>query len=412
MKTMYEAIANSPETMLKATLNATDTTVSVVDASVLPQAPNLACIGSGDTTETIRYGAIDSENNLLLNCERGFQGVASKHLVNTRVSRNFTAYDNNTFKENIEALKVDVDGLTEDVNNIENKITQFTTTNNILINSNFRQSELVNQRGQTVYNSAGYCLDMWRLYNAGTAVGQVELLKECIKISPTILGSGNYSELEQLIENPTEYAGKTITVTVDFEASSGAYVGLNIGDEYRISGFGSGVRTKQSFTTIYDGYNVIIGFKIFNDLSNNLNDYLKIYNVKLELGEISTPFVDDDRATKLAKCQYYFERVQGSAGLYFAQAIVMSGDGKNIQGTYKVSQKRTIPYVNIINAENGIIFRPPSSPYPITLINSAVGWKTGDVFIVATIAASITVGTSGFLRFDNTNVYIDISAEL
>lgn len=124
MKTMYEAIANSPETMLKATLNATDTTISVVDVSVLPQAPNLVCVGSGDTTETIRYGAIDSENNLLLNCERGFQGVASKHLVNTRVSRNFTAYDNNTFKENIEALKVDVDGLTDGVNKAESKISE------------------------------------------------------------------------------------------------------------------------------------------------------------------------------------------------------------------------------------------------------------------------------------------------
>ena len=57
---MYPAQANSPETSLSGALTAAGTTVSVMDGSVLPDAPNLLTIGAGgNTAETVLMTAKD-----------------------------------------------------------------------------------------------------------------------------------------------------------------------------------------------------------------------------------------------------------------------------------------------------------------------------------------------------------------
>ncbi|MFW5434360.1 hypothetical protein [Paenibacillus apiarius] len=98
MKPMYPAIVNSPGTELAADVTATATEISVLSATRLPPAPNLLSLGSDDTAETVRYTQIDGTK---LTVERGFQGVAKSWSAGTRVARYFTAYDHDTFIENI-----------------------------------------------------------------------------------------------------------------------------------------------------------------------------------------------------------------------------------------------------------------------------------------------------------------------
>ena len=102
MQTMYPAIVNSPETALSSAIDAVQTTISVLDASKLPAAPNLAIIGTGKEVETILYTGKTA--NDLTGCTRGFQGVAASWVLDTLVARFFTAYDHDTFKQNIEGL--------------------------------------------------------------------------------------------------------------------------------------------------------------------------------------------------------------------------------------------------------------------------------------------------------------------
>lgn len=52
---MFPAVANSPATELTAALTDIATTVSVLDASKLPDAPNIATIGVDESAETIKY---------------------------------------------------------------------------------------------------------------------------------------------------------------------------------------------------------------------------------------------------------------------------------------------------------------------------------------------------------------------
>ncbi|MET3846881.1 hypothetical protein [Paenibacillus sp. OAE614] len=100
---MYAAMANSPGTELSADISASDTEISVLDASKLPAAPNLFTVGNDETAETILYSG--KSGNKLTGCTRGFNGTAAKGWsTGAKVARNFTGYDHDTFIANIEDL--------------------------------------------------------------------------------------------------------------------------------------------------------------------------------------------------------------------------------------------------------------------------------------------------------------------
>ena len=99
-QTMYPAAPNSPTTQLSAATTDTATTISVVDASKLPAAPNLATIGVDETAEVVLYtGKTDND---LTGVTRGFSGTTAKAWsAGVNVARYFTSYDADTFRANI-----------------------------------------------------------------------------------------------------------------------------------------------------------------------------------------------------------------------------------------------------------------------------------------------------------------------
>lgn len=109
-KTMYPAQISSPGTELAAAASASANEITLLDASKLPDAPNLATIGSDETAEVVLYTGKTS--NKLTGVTRGFQGAAKSWSVGARVARYFTAADHDTFISNIKDLD-------ERVNNIK-----------------------------------------------------------------------------------------------------------------------------------------------------------------------------------------------------------------------------------------------------------------------------------------------------
>jgi len=100
---MYVAKVNSPVTTLATGISDTDTLLSLVDASVLPSAPNLFTIGADtDNPETVYYATSPIGNNVMV--QRAFQGTAQTWSIGTNVQRTFTAYDHDTFVTNINSL--------------------------------------------------------------------------------------------------------------------------------------------------------------------------------------------------------------------------------------------------------------------------------------------------------------------
>lgn len=102
MQTMYPAFVNSPETVTLGAISPTATTVTVQDITKIPEPPNLLVIG-GDRpdAETVLLTAVSGST---LTIQRAVNGSARTWADRTTIARNFTAYDHDAFKANIEAL--------------------------------------------------------------------------------------------------------------------------------------------------------------------------------------------------------------------------------------------------------------------------------------------------------------------
>jgi len=101
-ETMYSGLVNSPETTITNNVGVSDTLIYVLDPARVPSdLPNLMTIGTGTNAETV---LVESINDSAITVQRGFQGIAKEWPAGTIIARNFTAYDHDTFKDNIEDL--------------------------------------------------------------------------------------------------------------------------------------------------------------------------------------------------------------------------------------------------------------------------------------------------------------------
>jgi hypothetical protein len=113
---MYAAQVNSPELTLSTAITTTVQSVIVVAGDVtnkLATAPNLFVVGYGEDAETIYFptAGVESPAGIwtFTGCTRakdakGNVGVAKTWAAGTPVTRSYTAYDQDTFKANIEDL--------------------------------------------------------------------------------------------------------------------------------------------------------------------------------------------------------------------------------------------------------------------------------------------------------------------
>ncbi len=100
-KVMYPGMVNSPETTITNGINESDTIIYVLDPARVPTPPNLMTLGTGTNAETVKVLEI---NDNAITVERGFQGIAKSWPAGTVIARNFTEYDYQAIKENIEDL--------------------------------------------------------------------------------------------------------------------------------------------------------------------------------------------------------------------------------------------------------------------------------------------------------------------
>lgn len=126
MLDMYKGMVNSPETTITNDINAEDTIIYVLDETKVPEElPNLMTLGTGTSAETVKVLEV---NGNALTVERGFQGTPRSWNAGTVIARNFTEYDYNALKENIETLDKEIGNLdslsTEEKSNLVGAINE------------------------------------------------------------------------------------------------------------------------------------------------------------------------------------------------------------------------------------------------------------------------------------------------
>lgn len=133
----------------------------------------------------------------------------------------------------------------------------------------------VNQRGQTTYTGAGYCIDRWKLTNASA--------KLTIGSGGVTLGTtGGNVWMQSYLENGDQLLGKTVTVSllVDGELYAGAGT-LPV----------EAVTSNTGFTTSGDvnvGLYKTADGRVFVQIGNKTGADASLVAIKLELGSTQT----------------------------------------------------------------------------------------------------------------------------
>ena len=99
---MYDGVVNSPATYLTQNLATNATIIYVADSFIFGSLPNLAVIGTDQNAETILIKSKRSDGGLEV--QRALEGPAKRWEKTTAIARNFTNFDYQQIKDNIEKL--------------------------------------------------------------------------------------------------------------------------------------------------------------------------------------------------------------------------------------------------------------------------------------------------------------------
>lgn len=189
----------------------------------------------------------------------------------------------------------------------------------------------INQRGQTSYG-AGYGMDRWFSHSCTVSIQSDGIL---------ISGGANYGNLSQIIDNPSRFAGMTVTLSAlilgGSGISNGAYLNLQINGTDHVTNMSQGL-VSVTVTCPSQITNMQAAF-----VTSPFSGYsLQVIAAKLELGSHQTLAYQDedgnwqlfetpDYGEELVKCRYYFRRygVSSLGQIYLPPALGVSGTEAN-----------------------------------------------------------------------------------
>lgn len=258
---------------------------------------------------------------------------------------------------------------------------------NLLINSNFKVSELVNQRGETTYNTThvAYTFDMWHLGGSG---GIVDLTGEYVRVNK----SDGTGRLSYYFDNFKELEGKTVTLTLNSRyVDDIGYDNLRV----YVDDIAQGailINQSNEFDDVFITFTMPdeINAMVRVDINTGSNS-LELNYIKLEIGDVATRFIDDDIVTKLSKCQRYlrvldknnsdscFHNEMGSGFIFFnfyynkmriAPSVTIEGD----LVVYIVGPVATsgFSFVKQINTDSRITIKAAKNNHGYTAINCPI----------------------------------------
>lgn len=253
------------------------------------------------------------------------------------------------------------------------------------------------------YVGSGYTIDRWRMTNANTTLS---INNESITLTNTVADSSGY--LLQILENPSKYLGKTLTLAAESNNKL----------------FCVSVVLPTAFPTANTLYAVLYddGKTIGSILLGENNVWIRVWSnadedsrtfkwIALYEGEYTAETLPEYQpkgyGAELAECLYYFERIKANnSGYYLFSAMTIESED-TARGSINYGKKRITPTITI----NGSFRLRGATAIEVSEFAFGQYGSTG-----ATIEATISGGTAGqsaVLQANNDKTtYIDISADL
>lgn len=193
---------------------------------------------------------------------------------------------------------------------------------NLLLNGDFK----INQRGQISYNGSNvYSVDRWLLTGATSSFNaETKQFKT----------STQYGSFRQIVEDYTNYAGKTVTLSCKISTFN------SVGDDFYLA-IADGSQTKQvkvsssgitSVTATISGNPTRLICMLYKTGATGNLVEATIEYMKLELGEVATNFSSRVYAEEFALCQRYFQVLTNTSPYSIYWTCWFNGGTTNADG--------------------------------------------------------------------------------
>ena len=140
------------------------------------------------------------------------------------------------------------------------------------------------------------------------------------------------------------------------------------------------------------------------------NNYVGITNVKLQPGQIATPFISRSYAEELEICKYYFEK-RINSNTYSPLATSFNRSTTVAAGFYGYTEKRVAPTIAFSGATEFGVTHGASADTQTSAVTAEEIHPTG-CRVKFTVGSGLTAGDGSLLaNWNNTTAYITISAE-
>ena len=298
------------------------------------------------------------------------------------------------------ALTVTVNGeATEYDGSAAKEVTVAASNPNLLDNSNFA----INQGGRTSWSSVGQTVDRWRLVSGTGIVGTGTTSNGKYHY----IRANNYKmTIRQYIERPLKY-NTNYTITIGYADSSAATKPEEISGTVTIGSSGGSVTWDTGIGTAQ----VVLYVPLSNSSSNGhayvsisgITNLGYIYYIKLEEGDVATPYEFPNPATELLKCQRYY--LKQTTGCQISGSVGNGGNYGYVTLWLPVPMRTTTP----------------------TIVSYSVGGlrlQGNSYSTVTSISDGVLAGTAFYFKYDSSASYdsfqpvsmsldaIELSAEL
>lgn len=276
----------------------------------------------------------------------------------------------------------------------------------------------INQRGEIKYTATGYSVDGWGIWN----FNKIEVADDCVAIYP----KSSSGVLKQVIENPSKYIEKTLTLSFLIDCPSGASGSIcfadSVGSPRKSTGFNVGGKQIVSCTWVATNEFHHIELVSYSTGSSPV----KLYAAKLELGDVQTLAHQEngqwvlndpppDFGEELQKCMRYYVRFPG---LYHPPVIVNVNKSSNAaHGTFFIPlpvEMRSNPTCTVSGQYTLLSPVGTGDAAGISWSGTGIAYKNGVRFSAINAFEAQIVNESGmtFMVTDEDGVEITLSAEL
>jgi hypothetical protein len=302
---------------------------------------------------------------------------------------------------------------------------------NLIINGDFQVSQRGDFTTSAVVGSIKYQIDRWYsvIYSAASDTMQHKLnqvlpngnITNSVRVTT---GATGYVALDQYIENPSIYSGKTFTIsfwiktncnTTEVNVYNGSLFALTSTAGRLNETSGDWKYFTRTFTMPSSGNTSFrVEFYTGNAVSSPSGSYIEVAQVQLEVGKVATPFEYRSYGQELALCQRYYTRISNAAaaasgrcGLFGSYTSTRSFGSIAIPSPLRTTNP-AITYNNLFLETLSL-----GSVYAVTAI-STFGDMSGGGFLTieADVASGLSAGTGYFLQFNNSTSYIAFSSDL